>query len=254
MITVIAMPRFNETIAPRFETAGSFLICNLEDGRRISSHIQDSGGCEGFGRVRLLQDHHVNTLICSGIKAFYHELLVSSGITVIEAVDLTLDQAVEQFLAGALHPAEPDESLADLGCEIPHEDLVCWARELFESHGYHIQTSESEPPFPIDLVAELNCPLCHRIIRVAVCCGAHTYRSDQEIRELHHVTRTSFQARAYVYPAREAVRKRCLEYGIQVIDPDAEALNRDRVQPGQIPLLDHPIPGHERAFATGEQE
>lgn len=248
------MPKFNEALAPCFETAKYFLISKLREGELISSQIVNGGGCEGFGRVRLLQDHGVTTLICSGIKAFYRELLTSSGITVIDSVDLNMEEALRQFAAGKLHPVEREESMADMSVEIPHEDLVCWARELFESHGFRILDSDPEPTFPIDLVAEMNCPICGRVIRVAVCCGAHTYRSDQEIREFQHVTRSSYQARVYVYPARSSVRQRCFEYGIQVIDPDAEGLNQDHVEPGRIPLLDHAIPGHEAAFASGGSE
>ena len=251
MIRVVAMPKFKDSIAPRFETAGSFVVTRLRDSREPSSKEVSSSGCEGFGRVRLLQDNSVTTLICSGIKAFYRELLVSSGIKVIDSVDMPLDEALQRFERGELVPVQREETITDMSSEIPHEDLMCWTRELFESHGYRIVSSELELMFPIDMVAETRCPVCRRVIRVAVCCGAHTYRSDQEIREFHHVTRSSYQARVYVYPAGATVRKCCREYGIQVVDPDADALNRDHVEPGRIPLLDRPIPGHERAFAAG---
>lgn len=254
MITIIAMPKFNEAIAPCFETAGNFLISTVKNKHELSSRIYNCTGCEGFGRVRLLRDNNVGTLICSGIKAFYRELLISSGITVIESVDLTLEEALRRFLDGKLEAAEPEAGMADLSAEIPREDLMCWARELFESHGYRVLNPEMEPAFPIDFVAEIRCPVCGRVIRVAVCCGAHTYRSDQEIREFHHSTRSSYQARVYVYPAGPGVRKCCREYGIQVVDPDENIFNRDHVEPGRIPLLDRPIPGHQRAFAQGAQE
>jgi len=255
MITIIAIPKLNENIAPCFETAKYFLINKVKNGHEIlSSKIVSSTGCEGFGRVRLLQDNMVNTLICSGIKAFYRELLVSSGLTVIDSVDFELEEAVGRFLDGQLKPVVREEDMTDMSAEIPHDDLVCWARELFESHGYRIPSSALEPAFPIDLVAEMKCPVCGRTIRVAICCGAHTYRSDQEIREFYRVTHTSYQARVYVYPAKASVRKHCCEYGIQVVDPDADTLNRDHVEPGRIPLLDRPIPGHEQAFMNGEAE
>jgi len=248
------MPKLKESIAPCFETARYFLIVNVREGREISSSIVNGTGCEGFGQVRLLQDHNVDTLICGGIKSFYKQLLISCGINVIESVDVPFDDALSLYLDGELEPSEAEETLPELSVEIPHEDLVCWATELFESHGYRILKTEMERAFPIDLVAEINCPVCHRPIRVAVCCGAHTYRSDQEIQEFHHVTRSSFQARVYVYPARSSVRRCCCDYGIQVLDPDADALNRDHVEPGRIPLLEQPIAGHERAFAPGGSE
>lgn len=249
---MVAMPKFNELIAPRFETARSFLLTRVKDGRELSSRVLSSGGCGGFASVRLLRDNRVDTLICSGIRAFYRELLNTSGVAVIDSVDTNLQEALRLFLEGRLVPTESESRVADISVEIPHEDLVCWTRELFESHGYRILTPDLELTFPIDFVAELNCPVCHRVIRVAVCCGAHTYRADQEIREFHHVTRSSYQARVYVYPARLSIRNRCRDYGIQVVDPDTDNLNQAHVEPGRIPLLDQPISGHERAFISGE--
>jgi len=251
MSNVVAIPKLREGIAPQFETARYFLICSLDKEGVFTSRIESCAGCEGFGRVRLLQDNHVTTLICSGIRGFYRELLVSAGVEVIGSVELGIEEALLSFRRGELHPVQATDEITGLSVEIPHEDLVCWAKELFESHGYKVFVPEDELAFPIDLVAETRCPVCNRMIRVAVCCGAHTYRSDQEIREFHHVTRTSFNARVYVYPASESVRECCFEYGIQVFDPDSDALNRDHVVPGRIPLLNQPIPGHERAFAQG---
>ena len=45
---------------------------------------------------------------------------------------------------------------------ISHDDLVKWAKELFESNGYEVSTCPGEESFLIDLIAGLKCPLCQK--------------------------------------------------------------------------------------------
>ncbi|RKX29134.1 MAG: hypothetical protein DRP46_07635 [Candidatus Zixiibacteriota bacterium] len=250
MTKKIAIPKFQENVAPCFESASYFMICEADNENEICSQIVECTGCEGFGRVRLLQEHNVNVLICSGIKGFYLDILESSGLTVIENVSLNVEDALQLYLDGKIKSQVHSNNLEELSCEIPHEDLVCWAKELFESHGYTVSIqNDEETPFPVDLVAEMNCPVCHKPIRIAVCCGAHTYRADQEIREFHHVSSSIYQVKVYVFPGNPLIKQRCREYDIQLIDTDSESANHDQKINGRIPLLDSPIPGHEKAFA-----
>jgi predicted Fe-Mo cluster-binding NifX family protein len=250
MVTKVAIPKLHKNVAPCFESARYFMICELENNSQLSSQIVDCSGCEGFGRVRLLQGNGINVLICNGIKGFYLDLLESSGMAVIDNVSVCVEDALQLYLDGKIKPHEHKNNLAELSCEIPHEDLVCWAKELFESHGYEVSVQDDEEtPFPVDLLAEMDCPVCRRRIRIAICCGAHTYRADQEIREFHHVSPTAYQAKIYVFPGNPLIRKSCHEYNIQLIDPDSESAYHDQEINDRIPLINFPIPGHEKAFA-----
>jgi predicted Fe-Mo cluster-binding NifX family protein len=244
----IAIASFQGSVAPRFESAGHFLIRTLGDKEQESSELVACAGCEGFGRVRLLQDHNVDVLICGGIKAFYRSLLESLKLTVIENVSLSVEQALASFSRGELKAPAKKNALNGSNFEIPHEDLLCWTKELFECHGYQVSVAKDKAPFPIDLIATIECPVCHKSIRTAVCCGAHTYRADQEIREFHHATTAAFQARIYVHPGTPSVCESCREYGIQLIDPNLDETNRDKTTTQQVPLLRQPVVGHERAF------
>jgi hypothetical protein len=199
--------------------------------------------------VRLLQKYDINVLICNGIKNFYRELLESAGLTVIDNISVDVDKALRMYIDGKIKPRDRENNIDEITCEIPHEDLVCWEKELFESHGYEVKKMDEESMFPVDLVAAINCPICRKSIKVAVCCGAHTYRADQEIREFHHRAASRFEARVYVYPGNPGVKKRCREYDIQLIDPDSETANLDRKTAGRIPLLEYALPGHKKAFA-----
>jgi predicted Fe-Mo cluster-binding NifX family protein len=244
----VAIPGFQGEVAPRFESAEKFMIVTIADGAPESSEVLSCVGCEGFGRVRLLESEQVEVLICSGIKSFYRGLLESLGITVLENVSMTLEQALSDYLAGNI-TAEPVSETLDLAdFEIPHEDLLCWSRDLFRSNGYQVTDTAGKARFPIDLIATIECPVCHKPIRTAICCGAHTYRADQEIREFHHATVAAFHARVYVHVGSRAVCDGCRAYGIQLIDPNDDEFERDPRQIGPVPLLRNPVAGHERAF------
>ena len=215
--------------------------------KNISSSIVTCSGCEGFGRVRVIQDNNAEVLICNGIRGFYRELLESSGVTVINNVSATITSALDRYLDGDLKVRPHNEELAETSCRIPHKDIICWTKELFESHGYRVSLASENTPFPIDMIACIACPVCGKKICVAVCCGAHMYRIDNEIREFHHRARGDCHAEVYIHPGYPSVIKQCQEYGIQLIDPNTETANRDRTVPGRIPLLTRPIPGHEKA-------
>lgn len=244
----IAIPKFKDSVAPCFETASYFLIHDTGKEEEMASQIINCTGCEGYGRIRFLQEQEIDVLICNGLKAFYFDLLRSADVTVFDNVSMEVEQALRMYLQGELNPRTDDSDIRELSCEIPHEDLVCWAKELFVSHGYSISTEEEETPFPIDFAAEMLCPVCGKPVKAAVCCGAHAYRADHEIREFHYSTPSIYQAKVYVLPANPKVEECCREYGIQFIDPDSELFHRDRRADQSIPLLKKPVAGHERVF------
>jgi predicted Fe-Mo cluster-binding NifX family protein len=248
---IVAIPLLGHTVAPCFETAGFFLIAVVETGRDVESRSEACSGCKGFGRVRLLQDNKVNALVCGGIKRFYRDLLEASGISVIQGVSMLPRDALSQFLAGRLH-AEESRSVSGIPSgEIPHEDLVCWAKELFDTHGYSVVAGRDRAPFPIDLIAEMTCPVCNKQIKVAICCGAHIYRADKEIREFHYAVRSDYDGQVYVHPATPGISQHCEEYGIELIDPETELANSHKHSGKRIPILQKPVAGHEKAFDEG---
>ena len=245
---IVAIPQLGDSVAPCFETAGFFLIAVAEAGKAIESRTETCTGCEGFGRVRLLRDNKVNTLVCGGIKRFYRDLLEVSGVSVIDGVSMSATEALSEFLARNLHGEESETDSEITSGDIPHEDLVCWAKELFDTHGYKVLAVKDRAPFPIDLTAEMTCPVCGKQIKVAICCGAHIYRADKEIREFHYAIRADYDVQVYVHPATPGISRHCEEYGIELIDPETELSNSDKHSAKRIPILQKPVSGHERAF------
>jgi hypothetical protein len=141
-----------------------------------------------------------------------------------------------------------DEAAADLS--VSHRELVDRAREMFSDHGYHVSDGPGEDAILIDLVAVIPCPICHRPIRVAICCAAHTYRADQEISEFHRATLTGYNARVYISPLCPSIWQSCCEYNIKPIDPDLPPMELKATGGAPVPLLYGEITGHEKLAKT----
>jgi len=243
----VAIPQFGGAVAPCFEAASSIMIADVGDGKLNSSQTVRCTGPEGYGRVRLLQVHRVDVVICNGIKSLYRDMLTASSIKVYPDVSTSLKDALGQFIAGELTESAPCDEDTSESCDIPHQDLVYWARELFESHGYTVTTGPDQGRRLIDLVAEIQCPVCGGQVKVAICCGAHTYRATKEITEFHYATPLEYHARVFVCPVNPTVVKCCREYGIELINPDFEGVYGYVAAKDKLPVLKERVQDHERA-------
>ncbi len=249
----IAIPQLGDAVAPRFEAASHILLATAEGGQVHSTTTIDCGGREGYQRVRMLQIHRVTVLICNGINGSYRDMLTGSGVTVVPNVSGLVDYALGRYLEGKLVPDDSTEDNGVGGWAIPHQKLVESARGLFESRGYQVGPGPGPDAFLIDLVAEITCPVCNRPVKVAICCGAHTYRADQEIVEFHHATPSGYNARVYVCPPSPPIKKCCREYGIELVAPEASDEEDDRETSGKIPLLKGPVIDHEQASGSAKR-
>jgi predicted Fe-Mo cluster-binding NifX family protein len=243
----VAIPQFAGAVAPCFEAAGNIMIANVENSLVTSSQAVKCVGPEGYRRVRLLQVPRVNILICNGIRGFYRDMLAASGVTVYQNVSAPVENALEQFLAGKLAAEAPCVEELTESCNIPHQDLIYWARELFESHGYSVTPGPDQDHHLIDLVAEIRCPVCGGQVRVAICCGAHTYRATQEITEFHHAAPLEYNARVFVCPVNPTVARYCREYGIELVNPDFEGVYGYTTVDDKLPILRERVRDHEEA-------
>ncbi len=244
----VAIPILNDRIAPCFEVARQFEIVIIKKGKVISSKNIKCLASEGFIRIRLLRLHEINTLICNGIKSFYQNQLTAMGINVIPNVNDSIEDTLNNFLSGSIKSSSNTKYEADTNDLVSHDDLVSWAKELFESNGYSVSLSPGDESFLIDLVAKIRCPVCSKQIDVAICCGAQTYRADQEIREFHHNTKTQYNARVYVYLTNPHLEKSCNEYGIDFLSPEIDYKELKEGSKSLIPILNRPVEGHEKAF------
>lgn len=244
----IAIPILENEIAPCFDAAKQFEIIVIKNKQIISSRTINCLSREGFIRVRLLRLYEINTLICNGIKNFYRDQLLAMGIKVISNVNGSIETILNNFLSGRIQSYSNIKYEAEASDLVSHDYLVKWAKELFESNGYSVALSPGDESFLIDLVAKIECPVCSRQIDVAICCGAQTYRTDQEIMEFHHQTKTHYNSRVYVYLTNPQLELSCNEYGIEFLSPEITGTESKERTKSKIPILRRPVEGHEKAF------
>lgn len=244
----VAIPKLGELVAPRFEAARCIQIVTVKDGKIVESNTIDCNVAEDYQRVRLLQIHRVSVLICNGINTSIKDILAATGIKVIEKYSGNTEDLIQDYLQGNVISIAKTSTTAASPPDILHENLIERARHLFEANGFQVVSGPGPEAFLIDLIAEMECPVCNLPIRVAICCAAHTYRADQEITEFHHATRSGYNARAYVSPHQSSIWKCCEEYGIKAIDANMEPDLEIQQEPTAIPLLSGRIEGHEKLF------
>ncbi len=248
----IAVSCFGEEVAPCFETARRFRFWEIADGEALRYRELEAEGEDALSRVRLLRGVETQVLICNGISDRIREILEAEGCTVIDGVLGSATDALFGYLAGRISPrprtaTPPPEQVQ------PHTaDLVDWTVNLFRDLGWVVKRVEQDSLLPIDLTAERACPVCGKPVRIAVCCGAHAYRIEEEIRELKRITAAGYHARVYVHHALPGLRDTCRDFEIELLDPrDFTPSGSARGQRGNLPPLKGRVTGHDNLNLNG---
>jgi len=239
----VAMPILKERIAPCFEAASVFRVVQVEDGRIASEKTVECSGSKGFHRVRLVRVHDIDILICGGIKGFYSDLLRSMGVRIITEASGSISEVLEAFIEGKLPHKDSIPPPQAMTHEYKLPELIDWAKNYFTGNGYSIKDGPGLDSFLVDLVAEMKCPRCGRDIRVAVCCGVHTYSTEQEIQEFNYCAKSGYNSRVFVYPGDEKTSHQCRAFGIEHINPEMKIENY-KAENVEIPILSLPVEGH----------
>ncbi len=242
----VAIPRFGDDIAPWFDVASHFVIYTIEKDQSILSEVFICSGSSGMNRVQKLQEYKVDILICGSISNKYKHLLQTHGVTVINQVTGPAENAIEAFLHGELCGAEVEPVFQLTAEHAYHHDLVQRAYEIFSGNGYKVSGGADVAPFPIDLIAEAPCPVCKKNVRLAICCGMHTYRADEEVREFHYVAGDAFNAMIYLHEVTPELEKACSDFGIFLLDPERLTVRQDTdAEETDLPLVKLPLNGHQ---------
>lgn len=89
-----------------FDTAGSVLLIDVEDGREIRRESRSLRRNELLARAGEFLKLEANVLICGAISAPLETLLISSGVHVIGFLCGPVDEVVAAFLSGNI--AKPE--------------------------------------------------------------------------------------------------------------------------------------------------
>jgi predicted Fe-Mo cluster-binding NifX family protein len=250
-MTKLGIPRFKDEIAPLFDAASHLAIYQIErDAPRLAEVVVVETP-QALDRVRALRQAGISILICNGIGSQAQSMLQTSGVTVINHVAGSVENALRAFYSGELCGSSSDAIFQQPSDGTPLGDLVTQVQALFTKHGYKVSPGGDRAPFPVDLEAEILCPTCGRPVRVAICCGMHAYRIDEEIRAFHDAAEGVFNAMIFAHAGSFEVEKTCADFGIQFLDPlSAHQRKSEGGHDHGLPLLKKRIRGHESCFKT----
>lgn len=248
----IAIPYFGADVAPCFEAAHRFR-CWQFDGQEIIEYceLEVDEQPDGLMRIRLLERQKINVLLCNGIGQDFRQMLAAKGCKVVQGMVGTVVDTLDRYLAEKIYNNGQELHLQPSPSQQKNADLVEWTVELFRSLGWDAQRETRPEAFPVDIVAKKNCPLCIKPVCVAVSCGAHVYRMDEEIREFQRVTANGYNCRVYIYQLLPGVAKACRDYDIQLIDSNAfSSWNQEKKTQWLMPPLEGNVIGHEKLSLT----
>ena len=121
----IAVTCVNGQVFQHFGHCPSFLICDVEDGKIVSTNLVDSStsGCGAL--AGFLASQGVDVVICGGIGAGAKNHLAASGLQVLPGASGDALGQVESFIAGTLN-YDPDRECDhhdhdDHHCHGPHQ-------------------------------------------------------------------------------------------------------------------------------------
>ena len=117
----IAVTYENGQVFQHFGHTQQFKVYQVEDGRVLSSRIEETGESGHGALAGFLKEHGVDTLLCGGIGGGAKTALAQAGIRLFGGVVGSADQAVEDFLAGKLR-FNPDVHCSHHG---DHHDGDC---------------------------------------------------------------------------------------------------------------------------------
>lgn len=243
----IAISCFGDEIAPCFSATRRFRVWKLGPLSKIDCSeltVEEPGS---LARIRLLKQLGVNVLICNGIEEQARQLLETSGCHVVENVTGSATESLYEYLAGNIQNDHVYNNNGNFQIQPHTSSLVDWTLNLFHSHGWTIDRLTEADSYPIDLKATIQCPACKKTVRVAICCGAHSFGVESEIQEFCHVTRREYHARVYVHFATQKIVNKCHDYEVELLDPASiNAKTTSEPHENQLPPLKGRIRDHEK--------
>ncbi|MBU0517802.1 NifB/NifX family molybdenum-iron cluster-binding protein [bacterium] len=243
--TRVAVSCFGEEVAPCFDTARRFRYWEIVAGEAVRYRELHTDSDSGIARIQLLTQAGVHVLICNGITERLRELLEANECVVIDGVVGSSSDALFGLMAGQIFPASKKQALKPEQMQPHTADLVAWTEELFQRSGWKVRRVSGDSLFPIDLLAEIICPVCQKPVRSAICCGAHAYRLEEEIKEFKRISAAGYNARVYVHHVIPGILKTCRDFEIELLDPyeftqnEIQAASAHSIAPLKGRILDH---------------
>ena len=110
----VALTVWKNRISPLFDSAGTLLITDIEDGRICKKYLEAIKSGSPCRRVGKLYDMGVQLLICGGISDFYANLIEAREIKIIPFTTGDIDEVLNAYINGNIY----EKNYRMPGCEI----------------------------------------------------------------------------------------------------------------------------------------
>jgi len=98
----IAIPKFGNRVAPRFDCTSEFVIYKIVDRQILERKLINIRMLNPIMRINELIDYEITDLICGAINMFTIRYAINKGINVIPWVTGNLESIMEIYLKGEL--------------------------------------------------------------------------------------------------------------------------------------------------------
>jgi hypothetical protein len=177
-----------------------------------------------LSRVEELKKYQVNLVICNAVRSYTERLLFLNQIRYISGISGTIDHVISEFLQKKLIEKEPDLNQKALVKKSDIKVLINLGREYFFRSGFLLSKPDTNSKTFIDFMGEKETE-DHNITRIAVCCGAHLYKVEEEIREFAREVDERFDKAYYIHSGCPGIKQICDQNKVILLDPEELHLN-----------------------------
>ncbi len=220
----LAIPTFKEEVAPSFDFSKSFSLFEIENDNIVRREKMSFGEQNPLTRVRQLKQYRVDVLICNALRSYTERLLQLNEIRFVSGISGNVDEIVRKYLQKEIQTKEPDLNRIALLKKTNYANLYVCSQEHFKSLGYDVQLPKETSKTFIDFIGTKRDETGKSTKTIAVCCGGHLYKVEEEIREFARETGDLFDENYYVHPVCPGVQQLCDQY--QIILLGSESLQK----------------------------
>jgi len=99
----IAIPIWEDKISPVFDTALRLLVVEVKDKKEVSRFIYYIGDEDLTRRCQHIHTLNVDILICGAVSYTFLQMLMASGLEVIQEISGRVEEVLDAYLKGNIY-------------------------------------------------------------------------------------------------------------------------------------------------------
>jgi predicted Fe-Mo cluster-binding NifX family protein len=99
----IAIPIWEDKVSPVFDTALRLLVVEVKDKKEVSRFIYYIGDEDLARRCQHVRTLNVDMLICGAVSHPFLQMLLASGLEVIQQISGRAEEVLKAYLKGNIH-------------------------------------------------------------------------------------------------------------------------------------------------------